>query len=161
MKVQTGYLYHIKDEFFEHLNDMGLMLNHEHGKARPTYFVIKDKDLLWFIPLSSKVNKYKNIINKKIKKYGKCKSIMIRKITGVDCAILIQNAFPTIEKFISHPHTRNKVPVKVGTLLEDEILNNFKTLLALKNGGNDLFFTDIDRIKEEMLKELEKEKVTS
>ncbi len=34
------------------------MSNHENGHARPTYFTIKDKEILWFIPLSSKVEKY-------------------------------------------------------------------------------------------------------
>ena len=57
MKVQTGYIYHIKDSFFEKVNDKGLMSNLENGHARPTYFTIKDKDVLWFIPLSSKIDK--------------------------------------------------------------------------------------------------------
>ena len=70
MKVQTGYIYHIKDEFFDKINDKGLMINHENGKSRPTYFTIKDKDILWFIPLSSKAAKYQPIMDKKIKKYG-------------------------------------------------------------------------------------------
>jgi len=34
------------------------MSNHELRHARPTYFTIKDKDILWFIPLSSKIDKY-------------------------------------------------------------------------------------------------------
>ena len=59
MKVQTGYLYHIKDEFFDVVNDGSLMANHENGKSRPTYFTIKDNDILWFISISSKVEKYK------------------------------------------------------------------------------------------------------
>lgn len=67
MKIQTGYLYHIKDEFFNVINDSNLMVNHEGKKKRPTYFTIKDKDILWFIPLSSKVEKYTKIIDKKIK----------------------------------------------------------------------------------------------
>ena len=64
MKIKTGYLYHIKDEFFDIANDENLMTNHERGKARPTYFTIKDKNILWFIPLSSKVEKYKKIVDK-------------------------------------------------------------------------------------------------
>ena len=68
MKVQTGYLYHIKDDFFNKVNDENLMSNHELGRKRPSYFVIKDKEILWFIPLSSKVEKYQRIIDKKIKK---------------------------------------------------------------------------------------------
>ena len=46
MQVQTGYIYHIKDEFFDKINDKGLMINHENGRPRPTYFTIKDKDIL-------------------------------------------------------------------------------------------------------------------
>ena len=82
MKVQTGYLYHIKDEFFDIVNDENLMTNHERGKKRPTYFTIKDKNILWFIPLSSKVEKYEKIINNKIKKFGRCDTILIREILG-------------------------------------------------------------------------------
>ena len=63
MQVKTGYLYHIKDEFFDYVNDDSLMTNHERGKKRPTYFTIKDGDILWFIPLSSKVDKYQKIVN--------------------------------------------------------------------------------------------------
>ena len=59
-------------------------------------FTIKDRDILWFIPLSSKVSKYKPIIEKKIKKYGSCKSIMISEIANKKSVILIQNAFPTL-----------------------------------------------------------------
>ena len=67
MKVKTGYLYHIKDEYFDVVNDENLMQNHERGKKRPTYFTIKDEDILWFIPISSKVDKYQKIIAKKEK----------------------------------------------------------------------------------------------
>lgn len=38
MKIKTGYLYHIKDEYFYRVNDDKLMVNHEMGKKRPTYF---------------------------------------------------------------------------------------------------------------------------
>ena len=67
MEIKTGYLYHIKDEFFDIVDDENLMTKHERGKKRPTYFTIKDKDILWFIPLSSKVDKYMKIVNDKIK----------------------------------------------------------------------------------------------
>ncbi len=156
MKVQTGYLYHIKDDFFDIVNDDNLMTNHERGKKRPTYFTIKDKDILWFIPLSSKVDKYKKIVDKKVNKYGRCDTILIREILGKESAILIQNAFPTLEKYIDHEHLLdNGKPAKVVESLKDEILNNFKYMLKLKAKGINLFFTDIDKIKEKMLEELE------
>ncbi len=155
MKVETGYIYHIKDEFFDKINDKGLMINHENGHARPTYFTIKDKNILWFIPLSSKIEKYQFIVDKKLKKYGSCKSILIREIAGKKVVILLQNAFPTLEKYIDHPHIINGKPLKVIDSLKNEILFDFKYLLALKTTGKNLFFTDIDKIKNQMLEELE------
>ena len=154
MEVKTGYIYHIKDEFFDKINDKGLMINHENGRARPTYFTIKDKDILWFIPLSSKVDKYQIIIDKKIKKYGRCRSIMISEIANKPSVILIQNAFPILEKYIDHPHIVDGKPLRVIDTLKEELLNNFKYLMELKKSGRNLFFPDIDRIKEIMLDEL-------
>ena len=154
MKIKTGYLYHIKDEFFDIVNDDNLMTNHERGKARPTYFTIKDKNILWFIPLSSKVDKYKKIVDKKTKKYGFCNTILIKKIFFVFFAILLQNAFPTIGKYIDHVHMRNGKPAKVPPKIEKEIESKFRELMLLKKRGINLFFTDIDKIKEQMLKEL-------
>ena len=154
MEIKTGYIYHIKDEFFDRINDKGLMINHENGKTRPTYFTIKDKDILWFIPLSSKIDKYQEIINKKIAKYGSCKSIMISEIANKPSVILIQNAFPILEKYIDHPHMVDGKPLKVIDTLKHEILNNFKYLIELKKNGRNLFFTDIDKIEEIMINEL-------
>ena len=108
MKIETGYLYHIKDEFFDIVNDETLMSNHERGKKRPTYFTIKDGDILWFIPLSSKVDKYKKIISNKVSKFGFCNTIIIDTILEHEAAILIQNAFPTLEKYIDHAHIVNE-----------------------------------------------------
>lgn len=154
MKVKTGYIYHIKDEFFDVVDDESLMTNHERGKKRPTYFTIKDKDILWFIPLSSKVNKYKKIINNKMNKYGRCDTILIREILGNDSVILLQNAFPTLEKYIDHVHLLdNGKPAKVVESVKDEILQKFRYLMKLKSKGVNLFFTDIDKIKDIMLKE--------
>ena len=158
MEVKTGYLYHIKDSFFDIVNDDKLMTNHERGKKRPTYFTIKDGEILWFIPISSKVGKYKKIIDDKIRKRGFCDTILIRKVLNEDCAILLQNAFPTLEKYIDHVHTANCVPAKVGSILKDEILSKFNNLLKLHDRGIDLFFPDIDKIKKMMFEELSKDK---
>ena len=154
MEIKTGYLYHIKDEYFDIVKDKGLMQNHEKGKKRPTYFTIKDGDILWFIPLSSKVSKYKKIVEKKIKKYGVCNTIIIRKVAGSQAAILLQNAFPILEKYIDHVHTKDGKPIQVSEELKIEIVKLFKKMLGLKKRGVNLFFTDIDKLKEKMLEEV-------
>lgn len=106
------------------------------------------------IPISSKVDKYKKIIDKKIERYGFCNTIIIRRIADEDAAILLQNAFPTLEKYIDHVHTIDGVPLKVPTDLQNEIKNLFKNMIGLKKRGTNLFFTDIDYIENLMLEEL-------
>ena len=92
-----------------------------------------------------------------IKKYGFCNTIYIRKILENDSVILFQNAFPTLEKYIDHEHLlENGKPARVVESLKNEILNNFEYLLTLKSKGINLFFTDIDKIKKQMLDELKK-----
>ena len=155
MEIQTGYLYHIKDEFFDIVNDKNLMTNHERGKKRPTYFTIKEGDILWFIPLSSKVDKYIKIVDNKMKKFGRCDTILIREILGEKSVILLQNAFPTLEKYIDHIHlTSDGKPAKVVESIKEEILYYFEYLMKLKTRGINLFFTDIDSIKKQMMKEI-------
>ncbi len=157
MKVETGYLYHIKDSYFDKVNDNGLMINHENGKTRPTYFTIKDGEILWFIPLSTKISKYQKIIYKKIEKFGECKSIMIGTIADKKSAILLQNAFPTLTKYIDHVHLENGKPLKVIEKLKNEVLINFNSMLALHKQGKKVFFADIDKLKQMMLDELKED----
>lgn len=154
MEIKTGYLYHIKDEYFDVVNDEMLMQNHEKGKKRPTYFTIKDKNILWFIPISSKVDKYQRIIDKKMEKYGFCNTILIEKIFDEESVILLQNAFPTLKKYIDYVHTIDGKPARVSEKLENIILNNFKKLMKLHSRGINVFFADIDRLKQQMLKEI-------
>ena len=154
MKIETGYLYFLKDEFYNKLNDDTIMSNKGKAHSRPTYFTIRDKDILWFIPLSSKVDKYQKIIKNKVAKYGSCKSILIGNIAGNKSAILIQNAFPALEKYVGHIHTYRGKPFKIVTSMKEEILENFKYMLKMKSKGINLFFTDIDRLKAMMIEEL-------
>ena len=154
MQIKTGYLYHIKDDYFKKVNDENIMSNQEYQKKRPTYFTIKDNDILWFIPLSSKVDKYQKLLDKKVQKYGTCDSIIIAKIVEDDSAILLQNAFPTLEKYIDHIHMINGAPAKVGTDLQKEILLKFKRLMKLNDRGIKVFFTDVDKLKQQMLDEI-------
>lgn len=154
MKLQTGYIYHIKNEFFSFINDKKLMINYENGHSRPTYFVIKNDNILWFIPLSSKVDKYEKIIENKIKKYGRCKTILVRKIASKKTVILLQNAFPILEKYISHPHIINGKTIELIPSLKKEILDNFKFMISMKNNGKNLFFVDTDKILEKLKEEI-------
>lgn len=43
MEIKQGYVYHIKSEYFQTINDKKLMKNHEGDSTRPNYFCIKKK----------------------------------------------------------------------------------------------------------------------
>ena len=67
MEIQQGYSYHIKDEFFDLVQDKYLMSNKERGNYRPHYYAIQDRKnpkLYWMIPISSQAEKYKGIVEK-------------------------------------------------------------------------------------------------
>ncbi len=159
MEIKEGYVYHIKDEYFEIVNDKTLMRNHENGKARPTYFCIRDKntDILWFIPMSSQVEKYKKLRNDKIKKYGNCDSILIKEFLGKESVFLLQNMFPTIEKYVDHVHIVNGVESKVISRIEKELEVSFNKLMNLIKHGKKVVFTDVDNDLKIMNEELNKD----
>lgn len=158
MLVKEGFVYHIKDEYFDIVKDDTLMRNHENGKARPTYFCIKDKetDILWFIPMSSKVEKYQKIREAKIKKFGNCDTILIKKFLGKNTVFLLQNMFPTIEKYVDHVHIVNGEEARVINTITKEIEVKFNKLMNLINKGKKVVFTNIKKDFEIMLIELKK-----
>lgn len=143
MLLETGYVYHIKDEYFKFANDDKLMKNHENGNTRPTFFCVKNENskILWFIPMSSKVEKYRKLQQKKIEKNGVCDTIVIGKYRGIEAVFLIQNIFPIIEKYIDHIDIiRNKaVAVVEGT--QKEIINKVNKIFRLKKKRNKLYIS--------------------
>ena len=102
MEIKEGYVYHIKSDYFEFVNDEKLMKNHEGNSTRPNYFCIKmeNNEIMWFIPMSSRIDKYKAIVKDKIKKYKKCHTIAIGNYKGRDHVFLIQNMLPIIPNLI-------------------------------------------------------------
>ena len=158
MKLETGYVYHIKNDFFTFANDNKLMTNHEGTATRPNYFCIKreDSNLLWFIPMSSKVCKFKKIIEKKVQKTGRCDTIVIGNYRNRDTAFLLQNMFPITEKYIDHIDTANGIAIKVAKKTRKEIITKVNRVFKLKERGIKVIFPDVDRIAQKLLDELAK-----
>ena len=53
----------------------------------------------------------------------------IREIANKKSVILLQNAFPILEKYIDHPHMLNGKPLKVVDVLKNEILDLLATII--------------------------------
>jgi|GEM_PF-257724 len=151
--AKPGYVYHIKDSYFEVANDDKLMRNREDGSYRPTYYCLKDEKtgLLWVIPMSRRVKKYKGFMQKDVERYGRCLKIVIGEYAGVDAVFLLQNMFPVLPEYIDHAHVINQNPVPVNTRLQAIIGRNFRELLRLHRRGIRIVFTDILRLEKVIL----------
>ena len=156
MIYHEGYVYHIKDEYFEKVQDPNLMQNKEGGTYRPTFYCLRDvrTSLLWMVPLSSRIEKFRAIHDKQLKRYGKCLTIVLGEFDGKESAFLLQNMFPIRDYYLDHVHTRNNNPVPLKHSLHKEITTHMKQLRQLHARGRKVIFPDIDRLEQIMLSEL-------
>ena len=82
----TGHFYYIRDEYFRDFQDEKLMSNKEisQGQAhdRPCFYAFEDKKtgLFWLIPISSQVEKYEAIYDKKVAKYKRCDTLVFAEV---------------------------------------------------------------------------------
>lgn len=161
MQIKIGYFYFIKDKFFEIVDDEELMQNKENGNKRPCYFCFKSKEndkIIWFIPISTKVEKYQKIYENKIekqKKLGKKPSIdtiVFGYVSNVYSTFLIQNMFPVTEEYIENQYLKNNVPITLSNKLQKEIIYKANKVLGLYNHGmKNIIFPDIDKILKQLL----------
>lgn len=103
--IERGF-YIVKDKFFKDMNDPYLKGNKEAN--RPHYYCFKDEGtgLYWMIPLSSRIEKYKKIMNKKITSGKPCDILHIIKLDNdKESVFLIQDMFPITEENIERKYT--------------------------------------------------------
>ena len=84
--------------------------------GHPHYFALKDSqtELLWLVPCSSKVEKYEKIISKRLK-YGRPNdTIKIVTVQDKKSVLLLQDMFPTREKYITNQYIRGGQAVKIA-----------------------------------------------
>ncbi len=161
MQIDVGCFYFIKDTFFDIIDDPELMKNKKNGNKRPCYYCFKSKEynnIIWFIPVSTKISKYQKIYNYKIEKQiklGKKPSIdtiVFGNIANTYSTFLIQNMFPVTEKYVESQYTKNKVPIRLSNKLQKEIIDKATKVLNLYNHGmKNIVFPNIDRILEKLL----------
>ena len=155
MIVENAF-YIIRDSFFKDFPDPYLKGNKEEN--RPHYYCFKDTktDLLWVIPLSSKVDKYKRIIENKAKHNKPCDILHIAKLdNGKTSVFLIQDMFPITENYIERAFTVNGNVLRLTS--ETELLKirkKAKKISELIKRGIKFIPTqpDIMKIQRELLK---------
>lgn len=168
MQIKKGNFYFIKDYYYDKVQDDELMKNKERGVKRPCFYCFKDSilhDLFWLIPISSKVEKYKRIYDRKVQrqiennKNINVDTLVFGNINNEVRVFLIQNMFPITKRFISDIYVRNNLPVRISYELQKEIeMKANKVFTLVRRGNRGLVFPNIINIKNIMIKELNREK---
>lgn len=154
MGIESGKFYFIKDSFFELFKDYDLMQNKENGNKRPCYFCFKDledEEIIWFVPISSKVEKYKAIYEKKLKTKKKVYNFVFGKVLGKEKAFLIQNIFPTTEEYIENVYRNRECDVEITKVLKDNVISVSMNVIKLAKKGINIPFYDIIEMKNILL----------
>ena len=111
MKKKGFYI--IKDKFFEDMSDPYLkevrpISQGNKAENRPHYYCFEDTNMgiYWMIPLSSHIDKYRQIMEKKEKVGKPCDILHIVKLDdNRESAFLIQDMFPITEEYIEREYT--------------------------------------------------------
>lgn len=157
MIIEDGKFYFIKNEFFEEFNDYELMCNKENGNKRPCYFCFrdkKDKEIIWFVPISTKYEKYMKLYENKKIKAGKrpVYNFVFGNVLGKKAVFLIQNIFPTTEKYIEEKYINSNIDVEIPVIVKDEIIRVSMRVVRLAEDGINIPFYDVIKMKNILLK---------
>ena len=161
MQINIGCFYFIKDSFFDIIDDSELMQNKENGNKRPCYYCFKSKtydDIIWFIPVSTKIEKYQKIYNYKIQKQIRLEkkpsidTIVFGNVANTYSVFLIQNMFPVTKKYVESQYIKNKVAIRLSKKLQKEVIYKANKVLNLYNHGmKNIIFPNVDKILEQLL----------
>lgn len=157
MVIEDGKFYFIKDEFFVMFKDYKLMENKEKGTKRPCYFCFRDrknKEIIWFVPISTKYDKYKKIYDNKKFKVGNrpVYNFVFGNVLGKKAVFLIQNIFPTTEKYIEEKYTNSNIDVEIPMIARNEIITIALRVIKLAEEGINIPFNNIIEMKKVLLK---------
>ena len=157
--MELKHFYFLNDKYYNDFPDPFLMKNHEiiNGvhRDRPCFYTFEDKNtgIYWMIPFSSKINKYQKIYNEKIKRNNKCDTIVFGEVLGHKKAFLIQNMCPVTSSYIRNEYMdSNNIPVRITKMLEKELEEKAKRVLALQRKGKKLIFPDVIYIESKLIK---------
>ena len=140
MVIEDGKFYFIKDEFFDVFKDYGLMVNKENGNKRPCYFCFKDR-------------KYKKLYESKKAKSGNrpVYNFIFGNVLGKKAVFLIQNIFPTTEKYIENKYVNSNMDVEIPTTVRDNVIITSIRVVELAERGINIPFYDIIEMKKILL----------
>ena len=154
MVIEDGKFYFIKDEFFEIFNEYKLMENKERGTKRPCYFWFRDKfnkEIIWFVPISTKYEKYEKIYNYKKQKQHRVYNFVFGEVVGKKSVFLIQNLFPTTEEYVLGKYITENKDVEIALNVRNKVIAYARQTIMMAERGINIQFYDITKMKNILL----------
>ena len=154
MVIEDGKFYFIKDEFFDVYKDYGLMLNKENGKKRPCYFCFRDKynkEIIWFVPISTKYDKYQKIYEYKKQRPHRVSNFVFGEVVGKKAVFLIQNIFPTTEEYILEKYVTENKDVEIALNVRNKIIAYSRQVIMKAEQGINIPFYNIIEMEKILL----------
>lgn len=105
-KLTSRGFYIVSDQFFIDFPDPFLKGNKDQN--RPHYYTFKDDrtGLFWMVPMSSRVEKYQKIIERRTQEGKPCDILHVAKLDNDQlAAFVISDIFPVSEKYIVREYT--------------------------------------------------------
>lgn len=151
--IEEGKFYFIRDEYFDIFKDYSLRQNKEGGTKRPCYFCFKDKDddIIWFVPISTKYEKYERIYQGKKKELRKVYNFVFGEVVGKKAVFLIQNIFPVIEKFVQEKYKLAGIDVSISENVKKKVIAYSRQIIHMEDYGIKIAFNNIKDMKKMLI----------
>lgn len=157
-------LYFLENQYYQDFPDDKLMKNKDMMDGalhnRPCFFAFEDSkipDIYWIVPISSRVEKFKQIKQDKIKKYGHCNTIRFGIVLGRNTAFLIQNMCPATSKYLTAYIDKKECPVRIDDRLAADVERHARSALAMAKRGAKVIFPDVFQIYQGLERQLRHE----
>lgn len=121
MVIEDGKFYFIKDEFFDVFKEYGLMVNKENENKKQKY------------PKNPVYN------------------FVFGEVLGKKAVFLIQNIFPTTEKYIENKYMNSNMDVKIPTKEQKNVIVTSLRVVGLAEQGFSIPFYNIMKMRNVLL----------
>lgn len=153
--MTKGKFYFLSDEYCNRFSKHGVMTNKETTSnglhRRPCFYAIQDiknENIYWMIPISSQIEKYRDLLEEKLKRYKVYDGLEFGYVQGREAAFLLQNICPVTEKYIAEKYIDEHTgkDVSIPNDLMRKIDAKAKKIMNKYYQGTKIVMTDLDYI---------------